>query len=148
MSLIQVCRQEGEVCVWCGLVGWWAKRNENEYLSSLDRASFSSPDSLTIMKRASSDQCVWGMFVSFRLGRPLCWLCLRLCRWSLNGTLIDLRSDYRRRLSGGSLIISSLDRDQDTGIYQCTAYNTWGTIHSQKASLQFACKWHLQNKPD
>ncbi|XP_076124755.1 contactin-3 [Alosa pseudoharengus] len=63
-------------------------------------------------------------------------------RWSLNGTLIDLRSDYRRRLSGGSLIISSLDRDQDTGVYQCTAYNTWGTIHSQKASLQFA---YLEN---
>ncbi|XP_031423000.2 contactin-3 isoform X2 [Clupea harengus] len=63
-------------------------------------------------------------------------------RWSLNGTLIDLRRDYRRRVSEGSLIISSLDRDQDTGIYQCTAFNTWGTIHSQKASLQFA---YLEN---
>ncbi|XP_063071350.1 contactin-3 [Engraulis encrasicolus] len=59
-------------------------------------------------------------------------------RWSLNGTLIDLRSDYRRRVSGGSLIISGLDRDQDSGLYQCTAFNTWGSIHSQKASLQFA----------
>uniref|UniRef100_A0AAY4E9K2 Contactin 3b n=1 Tax=Denticeps clupeoides TaxID=299321 RepID=A0AAY4E9K2_9TELE len=63
-------------------------------------------------------------------------------RWSLNGTLIDLRSDYRRRMSGGNLIISSLERDQDTGIYQCTAFNTWGTIHSQRSSLQFA---YLEN---
>uniref|UniRef100_A0A3B3ZT54 Contactin 3b n=1 Tax=Periophthalmus magnuspinnatus TaxID=409849 RepID=A0A3B3ZT54_9GOBI len=58
--------------------------------------------------------------------------------WSLNGTLIDLGNDYRRHMSGGNLIISNLDRDQDTGIYQCTAYNTWGTIVSRRASLQFA----------
>ncbi|KAG7259705.1 hypothetical protein CRUP_009452 [Coryphaenoides rupestris] len=58
-------------------------------------------------------------------------------RWSLNGTLIDLRSDYRRHMSGGNLIISGLDRDQDTGIYQCTASNKWGSLLSHKASLQF-----------
>uniref|UniRef100_A0A667XVR1 Contactin 3b n=1 Tax=Myripristis murdjan TaxID=586833 RepID=A0A667XVR1_9TELE len=58
--------------------------------------------------------------------------------WSLNGTLIDLGNDYRRHMSGGNLIISSLDRDQDTGIYQCTAFNTWGSILSRRASLQFA----------
>ncbi|XP_071776062.1 contactin-3 isoform X1 [Centroberyx gerrardi] len=59
-------------------------------------------------------------------------------RWSLNGTLIDLGNDYRRHMSGGNLIISSLDRDQDTGIYQCTAFNTWGSILSRRGSLQFA----------
>uniref|UniRef100_A0A8C7LIL2 Contactin 3b n=1 Tax=Oncorhynchus kisutch TaxID=8019 RepID=A0A8C7LIL2_ONCKI len=59
-------------------------------------------------------------------------------RWSLNGTLIDLGSDYRRHMSGGNLIVNRLDRDQDTGIYQCTAFNTWGTILSRRATLKFA----------
>uniref|UniRef100_A0A8C5FQA4 Contactin 3b n=1 Tax=Gadus morhua TaxID=8049 RepID=A0A8C5FQA4_GADMO len=62
--------------------------------------------------------------------------------WSLNGTLIDLRSDYRRHMSGGNLTISGLDRDQDTGIYQCTASNKWGSLLSHRASLQFA---YLEN---
>lgn len=69
------------------------------------------------------------------------WLCLRFSRWSLNGTLIDLGNDYRRHMSGGNLIISNLDKDQDIGMYQCTAYTTWGSILSRRASLQFACKW-------
>ncbi|XP_017282446.1 contactin-3 isoform X2 [Kryptolebias marmoratus] len=63
-------------------------------------------------------------------------------RWSLNGTLIDLGSDYRRHMSGGSLIIRNLDKDQDSGMYQCTAFNTWGTILSRRASIQFA---YLEN---
>ncbi|XP_056607401.1 contactin-3 [Triplophysa dalaica] len=63
-------------------------------------------------------------------------------RWSLNGTLIDLRGDERRRLSGGNLIITGLDRDQDSGIYQCAAFNARGTVLSQKATVQFA---YLEN---
>ncbi|XP_075871810.1 contactin-3 [Nelusetta ayraudi] len=63
-------------------------------------------------------------------------------RWSLNGTLIDLGKDYRRHVSGGSLIISRPDRDQDSGLYQCTAFNSWGSILSRRGSLQFA---YLEN---
>lgn len=63
-----------------------------------------------------------------------------VCRWSLNGTLIDLRTDQRRVLSGGNLIIRDLDQDQDAGTYQCTAHNPHGAILSRRASLKFACK--------
>lgn len=73
-----------------------------------------------------------------RLARD--WWCLCPHRWSLNGTLINLGLDRRRRLSGGNLIISSLDRYQDVGMYQCMAFNTVGAILSRRASLQFACK--------
>lgn len=69
------------------------------------------------------------------------WLCLRFSRWSLNGTVIDLGNEYRRHVSGGSLIIRDLDKDQDAGVYQCTAFNTWGSTLSRRASLRFACKW-------
>uniref|UniRef100_A0A3Q3MMH4 Contactin 3a, tandem duplicate 2 n=1 Tax=Mastacembelus armatus TaxID=205130 RepID=A0A3Q3MMH4_9TELE len=65
-------------------------------------------------------------------------------RWSLNGTLINLGLDRRRRLSGGNLIISNLDRYQDVGIYQCMAYNTVGAILSRRASLQFAYLDHFK----
>ncbi|XP_014001305.1 contactin-3 [Salmo salar] len=65
-------------------------------------------------------------------------------RWSLNGTLINLELDHRRRLSGGNLIIRSLDRYQDGGRYQCTAYNTMGAVLSRRASLQFAYLDHFK----
>ncbi|KAL4655902.1 contactin-3-like [Arapaima gigas] len=63
-------------------------------------------------------------------------------RWSLNGTPIDLKSDFRHHMSGSNLIINSLDRTQDAGIYQCAASNPLGTILSRKASLNFA---YLEN---
>ncbi|XP_030623672.1 contactin-3 [Chanos chanos] len=59
-------------------------------------------------------------------------------RWTLNGTLIDLRMDQRHVLSGGNLIIRNLDRNQDAGTYQCTAFNPYGAISSRRASLKFA----------
>uniref|UniRef100_A0A8C2A2L7 Contactin 3a, tandem duplicate 1 n=1 Tax=Cyprinus carpio TaxID=7962 RepID=A0A8C2A2L7_CYPCA len=52
--------------------------------------------------------------------------------------LIFIHTDSRRRLSGGNLVIRSLDRAQDGGIYQCTAFNPQGAILSRRASLQFA----------
>uniref|UniRef100_A0A3Q2D2Z1 Contactin-3-like n=1 Tax=Cyprinodon variegatus TaxID=28743 RepID=A0A3Q2D2Z1_CYPVA len=64
--------------------------------------------------------------------------------WSLNGTLINLGLDRRRRLSGGNLIIGNLNRYQDVGMYQCMAYNTVGAILSRRASLQFAYLDHFK----
>ncbi|XP_023649827.2 contactin-3-like isoform X1 [Paramormyrops kingsleyae] len=63
-------------------------------------------------------------------------------RWSLNGTLLVLGSDYRRHTSRGDLIISRLDRNHDTGLYQCTALSPLGAVLSRRASLQFA---YLEN---
>uniref|UniRef100_A0A667XW84 Contactin 3b n=1 Tax=Myripristis murdjan TaxID=586833 RepID=A0A667XW84_9TELE len=79
--------------------------------------------------------CLYCSWLVIKISTLITHLCVG---WSLNGTLIDLGNDYRRHMSGGNLIISSLDRDQDTGIYQCTAFNTWGSILSRRASLQFA----------
>lgn len=73
------------------------------------------------------------------------WLCLHFCRWSLNGTLIDLDGDERRHVSGGNLIINTLDRDQDAGIYQCSASNARGIILSHRATVQFACEFSGSN---
>ncbi|CAL8254391.1 unnamed protein product [Arctogadus glacialis] len=61
-------------------------------------------------------------------------------RWSLNGTLINLRVDRRRRLFEGNLIISGLDRSRDGGQYQCTAFSPLGAVLSRRAGLQFACE--------
>uniref|UniRef100_A0A674NID7 Contactin 3b n=1 Tax=Takifugu rubripes TaxID=31033 RepID=A0A674NID7_TAKRU len=68
--------------------------------------------------------------------------------WSLNGTVIDPGNDYRRHMSGGSLIISDLDKDQDTGVYQCTAVNTWGAVLSRRASLRFAYLDNFKSQAD
>uniref|UniRef100_A0A3B3VD10 Contactin-3-like n=1 Tax=Poecilia latipinna TaxID=48699 RepID=A0A3B3VD10_9TELE len=67
-------------------------------------------------------------------------------QWSLNGTLINLGLDHRRRLSGGNLIIGNLDRYQDIGMYQCMAYNTVGAILSRRASLQFAYHFKVHTR--
>uniref|UniRef100_A0A674N4J5 Contactin 3b n=1 Tax=Takifugu rubripes TaxID=31033 RepID=A0A674N4J5_TAKRU len=63
-------------------------------------------------------------------------------------TIIDPGNDYRRHMSGGSLIISDLDKDQDTGVYQCTAVNTWGAVLSRRASLRFAYLDNFKSQAD
>ncbi|XP_060775259.1 contactin-4-like [Neoarius graeffei] len=63
-------------------------------------------------------------------------------RWKLNGTSIDPTIGSRYTLFGGNLRISQLNKDQDSGIYQCFASNSFGTIVSRKASLTFA---YLEN---
>ncbi|XP_033612923.1 contactin-6 isoform X2 [Fukomys damarensis] len=59
-------------------------------------------------------------------------------RWKQNGTDIDFTRNYRYKLNGGRLAISSPHTDQDIGTYQCLATNLLGTILSRRAKLQFA----------
>ncbi|XP_006150167.1 contactin-5 [Tupaia chinensis] len=59
-------------------------------------------------------------------------------RWLRNGTEIDLESDYRYSLIDGTFIISNPSEAKDSGHYQCLATNTFGSILSREATLQFA----------
>uniref|UniRef100_A0A3Q2LI49 Contactin-5 n=1 Tax=Equus caballus TaxID=9796 RepID=A0A3Q2LI49_HORSE len=59
-------------------------------------------------------------------------------RWLRNGTEIDLESDYRYSLIDGTFIISNPSEAKDSGHYQCLAVNTFGSILSREAILQFA----------
>ncbi|XP_028309025.1 contactin-4 isoform X1 [Gouania willdenowi] len=63
-------------------------------------------------------------------------------RWKLNDTFLLPRPGSRYSLMGGNLHISHLNRDEDTGIYQCLASNSFGTIVSREASLHIA---YLEN---
>ncbi|KAM7169572.1 contactin-4 isoform 2-T2 [Macrochelys suwanniensis] len=63
-------------------------------------------------------------------------------RWKLNGTIVDVGMDYRYSVVGGSLLINNPNKTQDIGMYQCIATNSFGTIVSREAKLQFA---YLEN---
>lgn len=67
----------------------------------------------------------------------LAFLC---CRWKLNGTDVDIGMDFRYSLVEGSLLINNPSITQDAGTYQCVATNSFGTVVSREAKLQFACK--------
>ncbi|XP_063112265.1 contactin-5 [Cavia porcellus] len=59
-------------------------------------------------------------------------------RWLRNGTQIDLESDYRYSLIDGTFIINNPSEAKDSGQYQCLATNSFGSILSREATLQFA----------
>lgn len=61
-------------------------------------------------------------------------------RWKLNGTDVDIGMDFRYSVVEGSLLINNPNKTQDAGTYQCIATNSFGTIVSREAKLQFACK--------
>ncbi|XP_053148963.1 contactin-4 isoform X6 [Hemicordylus capensis] len=63
-------------------------------------------------------------------------------RWKLNGTSVDIGMDYRYSVVEGSLLINNPNKTQDAGTYQCIATNSFGTIVSREAKLQFA---YLEN---
>ncbi|KAM9533484.1 LOW QUALITY PROTEIN: contactin-6 [Guaruba guarouba] len=72
---------------------------------------------------------------------------LPYCRWKQNGTHIDLTTSYHYRLVGGSLAINNPHKKQDIGTYQCLATNSFGTIQSRTAKLQFAYLENFETKP-
>ncbi|XP_061474555.1 contactin-4-like [Rhineura floridana] len=59
-------------------------------------------------------------------------------RWKLNGTIVDIDMDYHYSVVEGSLLINNPNKTQDAGTYQCLATNSFGTIVSREAKLQFA----------
>lgn len=63
-------------------------------------------------------------------------------RWKLNDSFVQPRPGSRFSLNGGNLHISRLNKDEDVGIYQCLASNSFGTIVSREASLHIA---YLEN---
>ncbi|XP_046896798.1 contactin-4 [Hypomesus transpacificus] len=67
-------------------------------------------------------------------------------RWKLNDSFIVPRLGSRYVLSGGNLRISHLNKDQDVGIYQCLASNSFGTVVSREASLHIAYLENFKNQ--
>uniref|UniRef100_A0A3B4A4B2 Contactin 3a, tandem duplicate 1 n=1 Tax=Periophthalmus magnuspinnatus TaxID=409849 RepID=A0A3B4A4B2_9GOBI len=63
-------------------------------------------------------------------------------RWKLNDSSILPRPGSRYSLMGGNLHITHLNKDEDVGIYQCLASNSFGTVVSREASLHIA---YLEN---
>ncbi|XP_030220494.1 contactin-4 [Gadus morhua] len=63
-------------------------------------------------------------------------------RWRLNDSFIVPTLGSRYSLVGGNLHISHLNKEEDVGIYQCLASNSFGTIVSREASLHMA---YLEN---
>ncbi|KAG8452995.1 hypothetical protein GDO86_004705 [Hymenochirus boettgeri] len=59
-------------------------------------------------------------------------------RWLHNGTEINTESDYRYSLIDGNLIITRPNEMKDSGQYQCLAANSFGSVLSREATLQFA----------
>ncbi|KAM6925227.1 contactin-4 [Xenentodon cancila] len=59
-------------------------------------------------------------------------------RWKLNGSFLLPSPVSRYSLMGGNLHISHLNKDEDVGVYQCLASNSFGTILSREASLHIA----------
>lgn len=61
--------------------------------------------------------------------------------WFINGTEVDAEADYRYNFIDGTFIITNASEITDFGRYQCRAENSFGTILSRDALLQFACEY-------
>lgn len=62
------------------------------------------------------------------------------CRWKVDSQEIYAQSDPNYRLLEGNLLISDPHAVDHSGVYQCIASNSLGTVVSREARVQFACK--------
>ncbi|KAJ8405912.1 hypothetical protein AAFF_G00313490 [Aldrovandia affinis] len=67
-------------------------------------------------------------------------------RWLINGTEVDVSSNYHYRLVDGTLIITNPSEESDVGRYQCRADNSMGSVVSREANLQFAYLGNFSGK--
>ncbi|XP_052454316.1 contactin-1a [Carassius gibelio] len=58
-------------------------------------------------------------------------------RWRLDNTEVVFGSDDHYSLMGGNLVINFPDKSKHAGNYSCVASNEFGTLVSQRASVQF-----------
>uniref|UniRef100_A0A668RJN2 Contactin 4 n=1 Tax=Oreochromis aureus TaxID=47969 RepID=A0A668RJN2_OREAU len=68
-----------------------------------------------------------------------------LYRWKVDGRDINTDSDLNYSLVEGNLLISNPHVINHGGVYQCIATNTFGTVVSREAKVQFACDSKTRN---
>lgn len=61
-------------------------------------------------------------------------------RWKVDGREINTESEPNYSLVEGNLLINNPHVINHGGVYQCIATNTFGTIVSREAKVQFACE--------
>lgn len=64
-------------------------------------------------------------------------------RWKVDGRDINTVSDPNYSLIEGNLLINNPHVINHGGVYQCIATNTFGTVVSREAKVQFACEFML-----
>uniref|UniRef100_UPI003AB008E5 contactin-4 n=1 Tax=Centroberyx gerrardi TaxID=166262 RepID=UPI003AB008E5 len=68
-------------------------------------------------------------------------------RWKVDGREISTKSDLNYSLIEGNLLINNPHAINHGGVYQCIATNTFGTIVSREAKVQFAFLQNFSSKP-
>ncbi|XP_056157520.1 contactin-4 [Lampris incognitus] len=68
-------------------------------------------------------------------------------KWKVNGRGIDMKLDQQYSLVEGNLLISNPHAISHGGVYQCSATNSFGTVVSREATVQFAFLQNFARKP-
>uniref|UniRef100_A0A665VV20 Ig-like domain-containing protein n=1 Tax=Echeneis naucrates TaxID=173247 RepID=A0A665VV20_ECHNA len=61
-------------------------------------------------------------------------------RWKVDGRDLNMESEPNYSLVEGNLLINNPHVINHGGVYQCIATNTFGTVVSREAKVQFACE--------